>query len=359
MNRENKFELSEATGRAKKRKPITIPVAAAVLFILFYIPGCFSLEPLSDTVQSEIENALDRGFDGIIVYVDRKGDTASYAAGWKNRENKIPADPKSLFKIASISKLYIAAAATRLIYHDSLSLDKTLADYLPEYAGKIENAHTITLRMMLQHRSGIPDFIHHPDFPWSEPPLGIEEALDIVLDLPADFHPDKKYKYSNTNYLLIGEILDKILGYSHHQYIKREILMPLELYHTYSLLREVNMDEVMSGYFVGYDPDIKENDYLIPGGSMLATARDVGVFLRALIDGSLFNTNEQAIYSSIYKYEHTGELPGYQSIARYHKEIDAVVIQFINTSGGSSWSKSASVYRRIVRILEKEHELSQ
>lgn len=353
MNRENKFELSETTGRAKKRKHLKISVVIAILFTLFYIPGSNSPVPLSDNVQSEIEKALDRGFDGIIVYVDQNGDKTNYAAGWKNRENKIPADPRSLFKIGSISKLYIAAAATKLIHKDSLSLDMTLADYLPEIAGRIEYAHAITLRMMLQHRSGIPDFIDHPDFPWSEPPLEISDALDIVLDMPADFKPDMKYQYSNTNYLLIGEILDKILAYSHHQYIKREILMPLELYRTYGLLSEVDMDEVMSGYFVGYDPDIKENDYMIPGGSMIASAQDVGIFLRALIDGSLFNRDEQAIYSSIYKYEHTGELPGYQSIARYHEEIDAIVIQFINTSGGRSWSKSESVYRRIVRILER------
>lgn len=337
---------------------ISVKLLTTIVFLIISvcIPGCISLEPLSDTVQSEIERSLDRGFDGIIVYVDLNGDTADYAAGWKNREDKIPADPRSLFKIASISKLYIAAAAAKLIHIDSLSLDKTLADYLPEIAGSIENAHAITLRMMLKHRSGIPDFIDHPDFPWSEPPYGIEEALDIALDMPADFHPDKKYQYSNTNYLLIGEILDKTLGYSHHQYIQREILLPLELYDTYSLLSEVNMDEIMSGYFLGYDPDIKENDYLIPGGSMVATARDVGVFLRALIDGSLFNKDEQAIYSSIYVYEHTGELPGYQSIARYHKEMDAVVIQFINTSGGNSWSKSESVYRRVVRILKRENQ---
>lgn len=319
-----------------------------------FIPGCISLEPVPDTVQLEIEDALGRGFDGIIVYVDQNGDTTHYSAGWKNRENKVPADPYSLFKIASISKLYIAAAAAKLIYADSLSIDKTLAEYLPDLAGRIENAETITLRLMLQHRSGIPDFIDHPDFPWSDLPDDPREALELVLDMPADFKPDKRYKYSNTNYLLIGEILDNTLGYSHHQFIEREILLPLELHDTYSLLREVNLEDVMSGYYVGYDPDIKQNDYIIPGGSMIATAKDVGVFLRALIDGSLFNEGEQEVYSSVYKYEHTGELPGYQSIARYHKDIDAVVIQFINTSGGNSWSKSESVYRRIIRILEKE-----
>ena len=82
-----------------------------------------------------------------------------YSSGWKNREDKIPADPHSLFKIASISKLYIAAAAAKLVDRKKLSLDKTLADYLPELIGRVENADKITLRMMLQHRSGIPNFI--------------------------------------------------------------------------------------------------------------------------------------------------------------------------------------------------------
>ncbi|MFC2089333.1 serine hydrolase domain-containing protein [Bacteroidota bacterium] len=325
------------------------------VFIIVLIPGCISLEPLPDSIELELEDAISRGLDGIIVYVDQNGDTAHFAARWKNRENKVPADTQSLFKIASISKLYIAAAAAKLVYNDSLSLEETLAEYTPDLVGRIENAETITLRMLLQHRSGIPDFIDHPDYPWGEPPMSTRETLELVFDTPADFEPDKRNKYSNTNYLLIGEILDNTLGYSHHQYIKREILLPLELYDTYSLLSEANIDDVMSGYFVGYDPDIKQNDYIIPGGSMVATAQDVGLFLRALIDGTLLNEKEQEIYSSVYDYEHTGELPGYQSIARYHKDLDAVVILFINTSGGNSWSKAESVYRRIIRILEKEN----
>lgn len=338
-----------------KQKYRAVLHSVGLVFVTFLIPACISLKPIQDTVQSEIEDALDRGFDGIIVCVDQNGETTNYAAGWNNRENKIPADPSSLFKIASISKLYIAAAAAMMIYDDSLSLDKTLAEYFPDLEGRIENAETITLRMMLQHRSGIPDFLDNPEFPWGEPPMSTRETLELVLDAAAEFEPDKRKKYSNTNYLLIGKILDSTLGYSHHQYIKREILLPLGLYDTYSLLSEINLDELMSGYFVGYELDMKQNDYIIPGGSMIATAQDVGKFLRALIDGSLFNAAEQSIYSSISKYEHTGELPGYQSIARYHKDIDAVVIQFINTSGGNSWSKAESTYRRITRILKKEN----
>ena len=325
-----------------------------LLILLSFYAACGSQINDQNSVQLELENAVGNKFDGIIVYVDQDEDSEYYSAGWKNRENKIPADPYSLFKIASISKLYIAAATSKIIYEGSLSLDKRLAEYLPDLDGRIENAEIITLRMMLQHRSGIPNFTDEEyGYPWGETPMSTWKTLELVLDMPADFKPNKKYEYSNTNYLLIGEILDRTLGYSHHQYIKEEILIPLELNDTYSLLSEINLDDLTSGYHIGWDMDVKQNNYIIPGGSMIATIKDVGVFLRALIDGSLLNKQEQEIYSSIYKYEHTGLLPGYHSIARYQKDIDAVVILFINTSG-NSWSKTESVYKKIVKAIKRE-----
>jgi len=313
------------------------------------------ISPLPDTVQEQVDAAIDYGLDGVMVYVDQADcEPVIYTAGWKNRENKVPADPQALFKIASISKLYIAAATAKMVHAGHLSLDKTLAEYLPEFSERIANADQITLRMLVQHRSGIPNFSDHPDYPWTEPFQNNEDTYQLVLDQPADFSPDKKYRYSNTNYLLIGEILDRTLEYSHHQYIKQEILIPLGLSKTYSLLKEVDLAEVMSGYFVGYEKDIKYNDFIQPGGSMVATIQDVGVFLRALNDGSLLNAEEQAIYSSIYEYEHTGLLPGYQSIAKYHPDLDAVVVQFVNTSGGNSWTLSELNYKRVMKILRQK-----
>jgi CubicO group peptidase (beta-lactamase class C family) len=310
--------------------------------------------PLPDTVQEQVNEAIGHGFDGMIVYVDQFGKQPElYTAGWHNRENEVPADPKALFKIASISKLFVAVATAKLVKDNRLSLDKTLADYLPELEGRIANIDKITLRLMVQHRSGIPNFTDTPGY-WEDISRGNRETLDLVLDKPSDFEPDKKYSYSNTNYLLIGEILDKTLGYSHHQYIKKEILIPLELNNTYSLLSEVDLDDVMSGYYVGYDDDIKYNDFINSAGSMLATAEDIGVFLRALNDGSVFNEGEQEIYSSIYVYEHTGLLPGYSSIARYYKDIDAVVIQFVNTGGGYTWNLSEIVHNRILKIMKRQ-----
>jgi D-alanyl-D-alanine carboxypeptidase len=313
--------------------------------------------PLPDTVQGQVNAAIAHGFDGIIVYVEESGNPPKfYTAGWNDRKNRIPADPQALFKIGSISKLYVAVAITKLVNDKRLSLDKTLAEYFPDLVGRINNSEKITLRLMVQHRSGIPNLTDSPGF-WEDPLKSSKEALKLALDLPASFEPDEDYGYSNTNYLLLSELIDKVVGYSHQQYIKEEILIPLELNNTFGSLREVDIDDVMSGYYVGFESDIKTNDYGLNGyGSMVATAQDVGIFLRALNDGSLFDDGEQEIYSSIYVYEHGGLLPGYQSLAEYHKDIDTIVVQFVNTTNfdGYDWNLSEIIISRIVRILRNE-----
>ena len=319
------------------------------------------ITPLPDTVQEQIDDGIDLGLDGIIVYVDQGGKAPEYyASGWKNKLTKEPADPHALFKIGSINKLYIATSVAKLVNNGRLSLEDTLADHFPELVGRIEYADQITLRMLVEHRSGIPNFTDDPEWDWFTPQTDENNNLEMVLDQPADFKPDAKYSYSNTNYLLLGRIIDKVLGYSHKEYIENEILAPLELTNTYTTLDQAEYDDVVSGYWYEYDDDLRYLD-----NWMVATAEDVGIFLRALNDGSLLNGDEQGIYSSIYEYEHTGWLPGYFSIARYHEDIDTVVVQFVSTTGGETWGIanviggkatgiSNIVYNRIVRILHKQ-----
>jgi CubicO group peptidase (beta-lactamase class C family) len=331
---------------------IFIIVSISSLFFVPWILVKAWILPLPDTVQEQLNEAIEHGFDGMIVYVDEAGKPpAFYAAGWNDRKNKIPADPHALFKIASISKLYVAVAVTKLVNDKRLSLDKTLADYFPELMGKIEYVDKITLRLMVQHRSGIPNFTDHPGY-WNSPKESDQDVLEYALGLPASFEPGEAYEYSNTNYLLLSRLINKVVGYSRHQYIKEEILIPLMLNNTFSSLSEVNIGDVMSGYYVGYEDDLKTNDY----GSMIASAQDVGTFLRALNDGSVFNEGGQEIYSSIYVYNHGGLIPGYQSLAEYHKDIDTVVIQFVNTTNfdGYNWNLSEIVINRIVKILRTE-----
>jgi CubicO group peptidase (beta-lactamase class C family) len=320
------------------------PWQAALLWLL----------PLPDTVQEQVNNAIDYDLDGIIVYVDKSGEAPGlYTAGWKDRAAKVPADPQALFKIGSISKLYLAAATAKLVNEQRLALNDTLAQHFPELVGKIEHADKITLKMMLQHRSGIANYTDQDQFDWGNPPNNSNKSLEMIFDKPADFAPGTDYNYSNTNYLLIGNILDKVLGYGHQQYIKSDILNPLGLQHTYGLLSQTNLADVASGYYTGYEGDLKEVSFISPAGSMVASAQDVGIFLRALNKEVLLNTDEQAIYSSIYEYEHDGWVLGYHSVARYYQDIDAVVVQFVNTTGDNTLSTSLMVHNRIVKILRK------
>ena len=340
----------------KKNKTLIIRIILLVgtIVSLFFVPWLLVkawILPLPNTVQEQLDEAIGHGFDGIIVYVDQGDKPPQYfASGWHNRELKIPANPNALFKIASISKLYDAVAVTKLVSQNRLSLDKTIADYLPELIGKIENSEKITLRLMLQHRSGIPNFTNAPNF-WAEPTETYEESLALILNKPANFKPGEDYEYCNTNYLLINKIMDNELGYENFRFIQEKILTPLNLNNTFSSLKNVDLDNVMSGYHQNHPFDLKEDEH-----GMLATAKDVGTFLRALNTGTLFEPGEQEIYASIYKYEHAGWVPGYQSFAKYHKDIDAVIIEFYSTTDSKLylWNVSEIINNRILKIVKKD-----
>ncbi|SIN67296.1 serine hydrolase domain-containing protein [Algoriphagus halophilus] len=341
--------------KSRSKNLLRIFLLVGTVISLFYVPWTWLfawMAPLSVSVQEEVNQGLELGFEGIIVYVNQAGkEPQFYAAGWHDRDQKIPAYPQALFKIASISKLYDAVAIAKLVHAQRLSLDQSLAEYFPEYADRIEHADQITLRMLVQHRSGIPNYTNHPGF-WENPPDSFEETMDLILDLPAGFAPGEGYEYSNTNYLLISRIIKNELGYPKFQFIQEEVLSPLGLKHTYGSFHEAKLEDLMSGYYEGIEEDIKTAEY----GSMVSSAEDVGIFLRALNDGSLFKKGEKEIYSSIYVYDHTGLIPGYQSIAKYHQDLDAVVIQFTNTTNfeGMHWNLSELIYSRILKIIRRE-----
>lgn len=341
----------------KSKFVLRIVLLLSTIISLYFVPWPIVtawIKPLPYTTQEQVNKAKDYGFEGIIVYVDEAGKSPEfYTSGYKNRETKTAADPNSLFKIASNDKLYTSVCIAKLVYDNQIDLNKTLVYYFPELDGRIENANTITIKMMVQHRSGIPNYTDTYNY-WANPKYTSKENLDLVLDLPAKFEPDTDYEYSNTNYLLLTELIEKITGKPKFEYIKQHILKPLNLNNTFASIHDVDLNNVMSGYHVGYSLDLKTEDV-----GMLAKAEDLGEFLRALNDGSVFkNKEEQDIYSSIYKYEHTGLVPGYQSISKYHQDIDTVVIQFTNTTDfrGYNWNLSEIMYSRILKILRKNQK---
>ena len=158
---------------------LSVTLAAAFLSgcitELFYIPG---------SIEEEMQKAVEGKFDGMIVYVNQ--------SGFNNREKQIPADPHNLFKIASISKLYMAAATTKLVAAGELDLEQTLVELIPEVGNRIAYADQITLRMMVSHRSGIPEFIYEAEYE-SGTTESYMATAELIYDKAADFKPNKKY----------------------------------------------------------------------------------------------------------------------------------------------------------------------
>jgi D-alanyl-D-alanine carboxypeptidase len=339
----------------KKQTTLIIRIALFIGTItsLFFVPWILVwawILPLPGTVQAQADEAIAHGLDGIIIYVDQGTRPAEfYTAGWHDRKSQIPAKANALYKIASIGKLYDAVAITKLVQDKRLSLDGTVAEYFPELVGSIDNADRITLKMMVQHRSGIPNYTNTPGF-WSNPTKTYGQALELIRGLPANFAPDSDYEYSNSNYLLITQLIEKTTGKKKFQYIQEEILNRLNLHNTFASLTDVNMDNLMGGYHLGVDENFKATDY----GSMIATAEDVGIFLRALNDGSVFDEGGQQIYASIYEYEHGGWVPGYQSHTRYYKDMDTVIVQFNNTTDDRLyyWNLSEIIFNRVAKIIQ-------
>jgi CubicO group peptidase (beta-lactamase class C family) len=120
MPQEVIIKIRNIMTKKQTKRILRIVLPVATIISMFFVPWILVwawILPLPDTVQEQVNEAIGHGFDGIIVYVDQSGKPAEFsAAGWHDRKNKIPADPKALFKIASISKLYDAVAITRLVY---------------------------------------------------------------------------------------------------------------------------------------------------------------------------------------------------------------------------------------------------
>ena len=112
--------------KKNKKRIARITLLVGTVVSLFFVPWLLVkawILPLPDTVQEQVDQTLSYGFDGVIVYVDEAGKPpAFYTAGYHNKEEKIPAQPNALFKIASISKLYVAVSITKLANDNRLSL---------------------------------------------------------------------------------------------------------------------------------------------------------------------------------------------------------------------------------------------
>ncbi|MEU3527831.1 serine hydrolase domain-containing protein [Streptomyces sp. NPDC038707] len=261
-------------------------------------------------LRAGAQKGIADGYPGVVGLV-RSGDSAQYvSAGTGNTATKVPADPQAQFRMGSNTKAFIATVLLQLEAEGRLSLDDSVARWLPgAVAANGYDGSRITLRELLNHTSGLPDYVHNTSFynsyaanlepgrAW--PPQTLVD-LGLALRRPSS-EPGEKWEYSNTNYVLAGMVIKAVTGNDPATEVTRRIIEPLGLRHTVFPTSDPTLQgNYLHGYAYGWlgmvltDVTVSNVQAMGPAGAMVSTLDDLATFTRALLDGQLLPPAQQA-----------------------------------------------------------------
>ncbi|MEL5956700.1 serine hydrolase domain-containing protein [Streptomyces sp. CLV115] len=262
----------------------------------------------SATDHARLQEILRRlttvdGAPGALVEVrDRHGSTV-LTSGVADVKSQAPVDRDSRFRIGSMTKMFTATVMLQLVGEHSVRLDAPVERYLPGVVrGHGNDGRRITVRQLLQHTSGLPDFLDHlkPQEVVSNPLVRYDprDLVDLALKYPRVFEPGTDWDYSNTNYLLAGLIIERVTGNTYAEEVRERIIEPLHLHETYVPHASSIPGPHPRGYArPGKDApllDITEVDPSVGGaaGGMISSGTDLNRFLGALLRGDLLRPAE-------------------------------------------------------------------
>lgn len=280
----------------RERLRAAMGVACVVLLAgLLVVPGAgakFRGAPNSK-LQKELTAIVESaaGPPGISVLIDRGKHTEFLAAGTADVKNRRPPTPMEAFRIASVSKGFNAYLAAKLIGNEALSLETTLAEKIP---GVLPAGEAVTMRQLLQHTSGLADYIRAPAFVEQliADPARYFSPLQLtgfVRDAPLEFTPGSQYHYSDTDNIAAGLIEEKASGLPYEQLLQRLIFGPLKMRGS-SLPKTIEMPQpFLHGYDV--EPGEKPEDVselINPAGAwasggIVSTPVDMARFARRYV----------------------------------------------------------------------------
>jgi D-alanyl-D-alanine carboxypeptidase len=301
------------------------------------------------------------------------GNCFGLATGFSDLEAKRQMKPNDIMAAGSVGKTYAAALAMQLVKEGKIALDDKIEKYLGQekWFARLPNARDITVRQLMNHTSGLvryefkdqftKDLTANPDKVWKP-----EELLAYLFDEKAAFEAGRGWDYSDTNYIVLGMIIERVTGKKYYDEVKSRVLKPLRLQNTFPQDRR-EIRGLIQGYagadnpFGGKDLVLENGKFIInpqfewTGGGMVSTAEDLARWAKSMYEGKAFDASllpemlagvpaklgRDAKYglgviirptAAGLTYGHSGFFPGYVTEMAYFPEHKIALAVQTNTS---------------------------
>ena len=245
-------------------------------------------------IEALAEHAVEEGIPGVSIAMLRDGQTVTITRGVSALGTSDPLSPEYRFRMASIAKTFVASIVLQLASEGDVALTDTVEDVLP---GQLHTNQQATLEQLVRQQSGIFDFAEDQRLmaPYFDGNFGYSWSPDALLalanDHPANFTPGERFEYSNTNFLLLAMVAERVTGSTIAELVRERIVEPLGLTAT-SFETGSSMEAPFArGYLVGMGDPVDVTDIsgsaLYGCGNLVSTPLDVAHFYRALVAGEV------------------------------------------------------------------------
>ena len=311
--------------------------------------------PLVTRIDGLLSQRYEANQPGGVVLVVKEGKVIFRKAyGLASVELNVPMQSDMIFRIGSITKQITAAAVLKMVEEGKVNLDAPISRYVDELP---KAWAAVTIEQLLNHTGGIPNHTETPTY-WSRmredlPPAKLLEAY--VAHLPLDFKPGSKYQYTNTGYILLGMLIEKVSGQTYADFLRSRFFEPLGL----KQIRYGSETELIPGMVPGYTKGPKPAPYrsttqTFASGGLVSNADDVARWLQLLYEGKVLkpesltrmmaptklkNGQEVAYgfgvgfrtFENTRLAGHAGGVPGYKSYAEADPATRTIVVILNNT----------------------------
>jgi CubicO group peptidase (beta-lactamase class C family) len=338
------------------------------LFLLISLAA--TAQGITQQLDSYLSTPQKRdSFNGTALVV-HKGNILLYKGyGFKNAVAKTRNDTATLYRIGSLSKPFTAAVILRLAEQHALTLDDQISTFLPDYP----RGDSISIEQLLTHSSGVKEYLEIEaiqQLPDSAPPISMDQLISHFSNEPLVIRPGKKFTYSNSNYILLSAIIERITSEKFEHVVRRTIFEPLSMHHSGFDFKHTADTNKSTGHLSIKKtitiPEDFDSTYAPGCGSMYSTAMDLFRWYRGLYNGKVMkdSTREQAFVrrKSDYGYgwfnekkygreciSHAGGVPGFLANLEFYPADDLCIILLSNSVERDIFSDSNKLAAMVFR----------